>query len=150
GWKLNTLDHLFSREWVDLAGRVGGPLTFRFILQPVVATVLAIRAGRNDAREGRPAYFWALVVDPAHRRYLLQQGWKDAGKVFVLAVVLDVIYQLIVFRWVYPGETLIVATTLAIVPYLVVRGPANRIARPFQQREEASNEQVRTPLRDQR
>ena len=32
------------------------------------------------------------------------------GKIFVLAVVLDVICQLIVFRWLYPGEALLVAS----------------------------------------
>jgi len=32
------------------------------------------------------------------------------------------------FRWLYPSEALLVATVLAILPYLVVRGPVNRIA----------------------
>ena len=50
------------------------------------------------------------------------------GTLFLVAMVLDVIYQIIVLRWVYPGPALIVATTLAIVPYLVVRGLANRVA----------------------
>jgi hypothetical protein len=48
--------------------------------------------------------------------------------VFVLALVLDVVYQVLVLHWVYPGELLVVATLLALVPYLIVRGPANRIA----------------------
>jgi hypothetical protein len=39
-----------------------------------------------------------------------------------------VICQLIVFRWLYPREALLVATVLAILPCLVVRGPVNRIA----------------------
>ena len=50
------------------------------------------------------------------------------GKLFLVAVVLDVIYQIIVLHGVYAGQLLIVATTLAIVPYLVVRGLTNRIA----------------------
>ena len=45
------------------------------------------------------------------------------------AIVIDVVYQFIVFRWFYPGEALVVAFVLAIVPYLLVRGPVNRIAR---------------------
>jgi len=49
--------------------------------------------------------------------------------VFILAIVLDVIYQLIKHRWtVYPGEAALVAIILAIVPYLLIRGPINRIA----------------------
>jgi hypothetical protein len=122
------VDVFLSRNWDDLVGRVGGPLTFRFVIQPSVAVFLAIRAGLKDAREGRPVFFWTVVLDPAQRRYLLRQGWKDVGKLFMVAIVLDVIYQIIVLGWIYPGQTLIVATTLALVPYLMVRGLANRAA----------------------
>jgi hypothetical protein len=38
---------------------------------------------------------------------------------------LDVIYQLKVNHSIYPGETLMVA--IALAPYLVVRGPINRL-----------------------
>ena len=123
------MEDMFSRGWEDLIARDSGPLHARLILQPVVAALLAVRAGLKDAREGRPAFFWAVVADPAHRRFLLRQGWKDVGKIFLLALVLDVIYQVIVLRWVYPVQMLIVATAMALVPYLVVRGPTNRIAR---------------------
>jgi hypothetical protein len=60
---------------------------------------------------------------------MLREGWRDVGKVFVIAVVLDIIYQLIVIRWVYPGETLVVAAALALLPYLIVRGLVTRIVR---------------------
>jgi hypothetical protein len=43
-------------------------------------------------------------LHPGHRPELLRQGWKDVGKVFILAVVLDSIYQLIVHRGVYVLE----------------------------------------------
>jgi hypothetical protein len=122
------MEDLFTRGWEDLLGRDHGPLHIRLIIQPIVAAVLAIRAGWKDAREGRSVFFWTMVLDPAQRRYLWRQGWKDVGKLFLVAIVLDVIYQVIVLRWVYAGQTLIVATTLAIVPYLVVRGLTNRIA----------------------
>jgi hypothetical protein len=39
------------------------------------------------------------------------------------------VYQILVLRFVYPGETIIVAFVLAIVPYLILRGLVNRIAR---------------------
>ena len=96
-----------------------------------MATFLAIRAGLADARQGRPAFFWAAITNPALRRELLRSGWKDVGKVFMLAAALDLIYQLIVHRGVYLGETIVVAATLAIVPYVLLRGPVNRIARRF-------------------
>ena len=125
------MDELLARVWENLGGRVGGPMTFRFILQPLVASFLAIRAGISDARAGRPAYFWAILTDPDNRRDLLREGWKAVAKVFTLAVVIDVVYQLIVFRWIYPLELLIVAFLLACVPYLLVRGPVNRLVSLF-------------------
>jgi hypothetical protein len=116
---------------MDIVDRVGGPMTFRIILQPLMASFLAVRAGIKDAREGRPAYFWTILTDPSQRADLLRQGWKAVGRVFILAVVMDVIYQCIVLRWLYPGELLLVAILLAVVPYLLIRGPVNRLARRF-------------------
>jgi hypothetical protein len=76
---------------------------------------------------GNPPYFWTVVFNPQHRKDLLKLGWKRVSKIFIVAVVLDVIYQLKVNHWIYPGETLMVAIVLAIVPYLLVRGPINRL-----------------------
>ena len=98
-------------------------------MQPAMAGIFAIREGLRDAREGRPAFFWAALTNSTHRRVLLHEGWKHVGKVFILAMVLDSIYQLIVHRGVYVLELLITATVLAIIPYLLIRGPINRIAR---------------------
>ena len=53
------------------------------------------------------------------------------GEVFIAAIVLDLTYELIVYRWVYPGQALIVAEVLAFIPYLLIRGPVTRIARRF-------------------
>jgi hypothetical protein len=121
------MEEIFTRIWENLIGRVSGPLTFRLILQPIMAVIFAIRAGLKDAKEGRPPYFWALFTHPAERRQLLRDGWKSVGRVFILAIVIDAVYQFIVCRCFYPGEALIVAFVLAIVPYLLVRGPVNRI-----------------------
>jgi hypothetical protein len=112
-----------------LADRVSGPLKFRLILQPLVAGYLAVRAGLQDARVGRPAFLWAIVTTSGEARELLRSGWKDVGKVFLAAVLVDVLYQVVVARWVYPGEALVVAVLLALVPYVVVRGPVTRIMR---------------------
>ena len=123
------MEDLFSRFVEDLVGRVSGPMKFRLILQPVTAVVFAILRGLKDAKEGKPPYFWALFTDPAHRRDMVRDGWKSVGKVFILAIVLDAVYQWIVLRWFYPGEALLVAAILALIPYLLIRGPVNRIAR---------------------
>jgi hypothetical protein len=123
------MDEILSRIFGDLAGRVGGPMSFRLVLQPLVAIVLAIRAGMQDARDGKPPYSWAVLTNSDHRRELLREGWKAVAKVFGAAVLIDVVYQFIVLRTVYPGEALIVAFLLACVPYLLVRGPVDRILR---------------------
>jgi hypothetical protein len=44
---------------------------------------------------------------------------------------MDVIYQLIFERWIYPLELLIVAIVLAIVPYVLVRDPVSQLAQRF-------------------
>ncbi|MGC1361852.1 MAG: hypothetical protein WA826_11800 [Silvibacterium sp.] len=123
------MEHMFARVWENLILRISGPMKFRLVLQPAMAIFFAIRGGLKDARDGKPAYFWALFSDPGERRSMLENGWKAIGKVFILAILLDVIYQIIVQRWVYPGEAVLVAIILAILPYLLIRGPVNRIAR---------------------
>jgi len=123
------MDPMTARIMHNLAERVTGPMHFRLLLQPGMATFFAIRDGLKDARECKPPYFWGLFTDKGEREAMVKNGWKSVGKVFILAIVLDVIYQLIEHRWtVYPGEAAVVAIILAIVPYLLIRGPVNRIA----------------------
>lgn len=123
------MDDIWVRIVENMTDRVSGPLQFRLLLQPVMAAIFAIRSGLLDARTGKPPYFWALASSPEHRADMLKDGWKSVGKVFVLALALDVVYQVIVLRFVYPGEAIIVAFALAILPYLILRGVVTRIAR---------------------
>jgi len=123
------MEGLFSRIIEDLVGRVSGPMQFRLILQPVMAAVFAIRSGLKDAKASKPPYFWALFTNPDSRADMVRDGWKSVGRVFILAIALDAIYQFIVFRWFYPGEALLVSAILALIPYLLIRGPVTRIAR---------------------
>ncbi|WP_303902439.1 hypothetical protein [Thiohalomonas denitrificans] len=125
------MDEIFSRFWENLADRIHGPLTFRLILQPIMALSFAIRDGYRDARARRPPYFWAVFTDPGHRRSLLAEGWKAVARVYVFALIIDGVYQVIVFRWFYPIEALVVAFLLAFVPYLLIRGPVNRSLRRY-------------------
>lgn len=119
----------FARHWEMLIGRFQGPLTFRILLQPLTAVVLAIRVAARDVREGRPPYLLWPTKHSVRRSELVHLAWQDIGKVFVVAFGIDVIYELIVYRWIYPGQALIVAVSLAIVPYLLVRGPMTRLLR---------------------
>ena len=113
--------------WDDLGGRISGPFAFRLILQPIAAGILAIRAGSKDAQTGRPAFGWAILTDPSHRRELFRAGWRDLARLFVMAVLVDLVYEITVLRWINPIQSLIVAATVAVPPYLLIRGPFNRL-----------------------
>ena len=123
------MDDLLARIGGNLVDRVTGPMHFRVVLQPIMATVFAIIDGRKDAKAGNAPYFWSLATDPSRRNEMLKSGWKSVGKVFILAVVLDAIYQFIEQRFIYPGELIIVAFLLAILPYLILRGLVTRFVR---------------------
>jgi hypothetical protein len=60
-------------------------MTCRLILQPVMASIVAIIAGLNEAKLGNPPYFWSLINKAGHSVDMVRDGWKSAGKVFVLA-----------------------------------------------------------------
>jgi hypothetical protein len=123
------LDNVVTQAWQEIAARPEGPMAFRFYLQPAMAIFFAIRDGLKDAKSDRPAYFWALLTDVPHRRDLMRAGWKSIGRIFAMAIVVDLIYQLLVLHGLHPIQTMVVAVLLAIVPYLVFRGPANRVAK---------------------
>jgi hypothetical protein len=120
---------MLQRMWTDLLARPGGALSLRLLIQPLSAAVLGIIAGLRDAQQGKPAFLWAVFTQPERRRALLRDAWSGVWKIFVLAFALDVVFQLIEFRFVYPLESVVVATLLACIPYVLLRGPTNRIAR---------------------
>ena len=39
-----------ARGWENLLGRLGGPMSFRLLMQPAMAIFFAVRAGIRDAR----------------------------------------------------------------------------------------------------
>ena len=129
---------MLMRILMNVTDRVGGPMTFRIVLQPMMAALLAIIAGVKDARTGRPPYFWTILTDPGQRADLVREGWKSIARVFFLAIIMDVIYQVIVLRWVYPFEVILVAILLAVVPYLLIRGPVNRLMSRLLRKREAT------------
>jgi len=126
---MDAIVEALSRMYGQILGRGTGPLNFRLVVMPIVVSVLAVRAHLRDVREGRPTELWAFLKDPAERRRLFRSGLRDFGKVFIVAVVLDTMYQLLVFGWVYPAEVLFIAVMCAVVPYFLVRGPVTRVAR---------------------
>jgi hypothetical protein len=81
-----------------------------------MAIIFAIRDGLKDAKTGRPPYFFSVFTDANERRSLLTEGWHAILKIFFIAIILDSVFQFIVFRWIYPVEALLVALLLAFVP----------------------------------
>lgn len=126
---MSSIEKLLAEGWDNFTSRGNGPMHFRFVMQPAMAAFLAIRAGLSDARAGRPPFLWEALHNPAARGDLVRSGWKDIGKAFVIAAVIDGIYQWIVLHRVSVVGLLITATLLALVPYTLLRGPANRLAR---------------------
>ncbi len=128
---------LLVREVGQLLGRASGPMHFRLLMMPTVVTIMGIRAGLKDAREGQPPFLWAILTHPGERRLLFRSELNDVGRVFVMALVLDTAYQLLFLRWFYPVQLLIVAVACALVPYALVRGPVARLARALSRRRTA-------------
>ena len=117
------MDEFFIRTFHQLLERPAGPFRFRFVLQPIAAAVIAIRAGLKDAGLNRDSFLTSFRAEPSKRSALIHGAWTDIAKVFIIAALLDGIYQVVIFRWFYPLQTLIVACVLSIVPYLLIRGP---------------------------
>ena len=122
-------DEVRHRVWEQLIERPTGPMAFRFILQPVMAAIAALRDGIEDAKSRRSAYFWALLTNPLGGGCRLHEGLISTARVILLGLCMDVIYQFIVLKTFYPAEAVIVAIALAFFPYLLLRGPITRIAR---------------------
>jgi hypothetical protein len=115
--------------WHDLIERPDGPMRFRFILQPVMAAIVAIHDGREDARAGRSPYFMAVLLNPQERVGRLREGLNRTARIIILGMAMDVIYQFLVFKTFYPDQALVIAVLLAFVPYLIIRGLVLRVAR---------------------
>src|SRR5262245_52190819 len=73
-----------ERLWHDLIQRPDEPMRFRFILQPVMAAIVAIRDGLKDVRAGRKPYFWmALGVTR------LREGVNATARIILLGIVME-------------------------------------------------------------
>lgn len=120
---------VLDRIWRDIAARPGGPMTFRFILQPCMAAIAAFHDGAKDARLGRSPYLWSLLTHPNENAGRLREGFLATAKIILLGFGMDAIYQATVLGTFYPGEMVLIAILLAFMPYLLLRGPFARLVR---------------------
>jgi hypothetical protein len=122
--------YLFSREFLeDLPRRFTGPGRLRFILQPTVAILLGMRGGLGDARAGNPPYLFGLIFSSGRRRELLRSGAAAIRNLLAVGIVLDLVFQIVLYRSVHPGAALLVGPILICAPYALSRALTNRVAR---------------------
>ena len=115
--------------WENILARPRQGMSLRFVFQPAMATLFAIRDGIRDARAGRSPYFWLALSDPVQRSARLHEWTGATGKIFLIAIAIDVAYQIVELETFYPGEALLVAILVALIPYFLLRGPAAQVAR---------------------
>jgi hypothetical protein len=118
-----------ARIWQNLVDRSSGPMTFRFFLQPIMATIAAYFDGVKDARSGRSPFLATVLTEPAKRAGRLQEAVIATARIILLGLIMDGIYQFIEFKTFHPAEAVIIALLLAFVPYVAMRGLIARVAR---------------------
>lgn len=122
--------HLFSRQFFEeLPQRFTGAGRFRFILQPLVAIVLGIRGGLADARAGHQPYLFALIFGTEQRKELLRSGAAAITTLVAMGIILDLVFQVVLYHSVHPGAALVIGPILICFPYAVSRAVTTRLAR---------------------
>ena len=104
-------------------------MAFRLLLQPLMAVYAAWKDGTRDAKEGRTPYLQSLASGGGAWRTQPIRNWLASdGRILALAFIIDGVYQVVAlgaFR--HPLESLVVAIALALIPYLLLRGPFTRL-----------------------
>ena len=121
------MDEIFGHAWSDFVARTTGPMWFRLIIQPAVAVVFGVRAGLRNARRSA-SESRSDDADTGYRQAMFRQALHDVGLMFVVGMGLDVIFQLIALRALYPLEALLVGFLLVALPYQIVRTAVGRLA----------------------
>jgi len=120
--------YLFSWQFIEeLPQRFTGPGRFRFILQPSIAILIGLRGGLADARAGRPAYLYGLLLGGENRRDLVRSGWTAVRDLVAMGIVLDAVAQLLIYRQVHPVPALLIGPLLIGLPYSIARALTNRV-----------------------
>lgn len=124
---------ILQRFWTDMIARTEGPMTFRFYLQPTMALIAALIDGIKDAKTGRTPYFRRVVhTDMVGKKAAFKEALKATTRILVLGAAMDIIYQFKVYgAFKYLMETVVIVIVLAFLPYALLRGPIDRIARRF-------------------
>jgi hypothetical protein len=142
------MQDLFLRVWDNLIARTEGPMHLRFVIQPAVSIYFAIQAGRLDAKTNTVPFLWRFVMAKGNRKAVAKEGWKHFGKIFMMGLAMDLVYQVFVIYKLgteenfYPLESIIVAFLLAIVPYVLIRGPLSRLITLYVSKKDGTSESI--------
>jgi hypothetical protein len=121
--------YLFTwRFFEDLWARFSGPGRLRFILQPTVAVLVGVRDGKRDSRVRCPPFLSGIGFRRIHRPDLWRSGISSVRDLVAIAIILDLICQILIFREIHPGAALLLGPFLIAVPYSLSRMLTNRIA----------------------
>jgi hypothetical protein len=121
--------YIFTWQFLaDIPARLTGPGRFRFILQPLVATLLGVRDGVADARASRPPYLLAVLFRPAERAGLVASGARVLANLLLMGILLDTVFQWVILGAAYPGAALVLGPVLIAGPYAAARALSNRFA----------------------
>ena len=116
---LNVVTDALGRGWENFTARPEGVMNFRFIIQPILAGILAIRSGINDAKINATAS--ASTNFLSGRSQWSSSLWKGIRVPFFIGAILDSIYQLIIHQGIFLLELLFTVALLVIIPYYIIR-----------------------------
>jgi len=127
--------YVFSRQFLEeLPQRFTGPGRLRFILQPMTAILLGIRGGLRDAKAGNPPYLFGLLFSSGHRRELLRSSVAAIRNLLAFGIIMDIVFQLILYRSVHPGAAVLVGPLFICAPYAMSRALTARVRRAMAER----------------
>ena len=114
--------YLFSRQFLEeLPQRFTGPGRLRFILQPTIAMFLGIRGGLADAKTRNPSYLISLLFHARRRRELLRSSVAAMSTLLAMGIIMDLVFQLILYHSVHPGAAVVVGPLFICMPYALSR-----------------------------
>jgi hypothetical protein len=110
-----------------ITARVAGPMSLRFVFQPLVGLMLGVRDGLRDAKAGEPPFIFDLIINRENRRTKLASLFTSLSKTIIIAIVLDLISQYLIFGQVRISGAIVVAVIILIVPYSLARAITNKV-----------------------
>jgi len=110
-----------------IIARLAGPMSLRLVIQPLMASLLGARDGIVDAKAGEPPFIFGLITDCDDRKAKLGSLFKSLSKAIIIAVVLEVMAQYLLFGQVHAIGVILYVFVFMIVPYSLVRAAANVI-----------------------